>query len=126
MVDLSADQAAQLGGGDVTVDSSPSANVFFVYTNTDPAVSPITSNPGFQEAVRYGIDYDALVGLAGEGSSQTPGVIPTTFLGALDPSDAIQRDTDAGRAGAGRQRHHRPDRDAVLPERDPGQRHRLR
>lgn len=93
VVDLSADQAAQLGGGDVTVDSSPSANVFFVYTNTDPAVSPITSNPGFQEAVRYGIDYDALVGLAGEGSSQTPGVIPTTFLGALDPSDAIQRDT---------------------------------
>ena len=94
VVDLSADQAAELGGGDVTVDSSPSANVFFVYTNNDPAVSPITSNPDFQEAVRYGIDYSALVDLAGEGSSQTPGVIPTTFLGALDPSDAVERDTD--------------------------------
>src|SRR4051812_7672829 len=40
VLDLSADQAAELGG-DVTVDSSASANVFFVYTNNDPAVSPI-------------------------------------------------------------------------------------
>ncbi len=93
VVDLSADQAADLGS-QVTVDSSPSANVFFVYTNDDPAVSPITSNPDFQEAVRYGIDYSALVDLAGEGSSQTPGVIPSTFLGALDASDAVERDVD--------------------------------
>jgi peptide/nickel transport system substrate-binding protein len=97
VLDLSADQAAELGG-DVTVDSSASANVFFVYTNNDPAVSPITSNPGFQEAVRYGIDYDALVELAGEGASQTPGVIPTTFLGALDAGDAVARDVDRAKA----------------------------
>lgn len=95
VLDLSADQAADLGS-DVKVDSTPSANVFFVYTNANPQVSSVTSNPKFQEAVRYGIDYDALVQLAGEGAAQAAGVIPTTFLGALDSSDAVQR--DVGRA----------------------------
>jgi peptide/nickel transport system substrate-binding protein len=95
-VDLSPDQAKGLDALQVVSGASP--NVFFLFTNDNPAISKTTTNPKFQEAVRYGIDYKGLIELAGEGAVQAPGVVPSMFLGALSGSDAVTRNVDKAKA----------------------------
>jgi peptide/nickel transport system substrate-binding protein len=90
-VDLSGDQVADLGDG-VTVTSGPSAQTIFLLLNQDPAISDVTSNPDFVAAVRYALDYDGLLELAGAGSEQATGVIPPSFLGAL--TEGVEQDLD--------------------------------
>ncbi|GLX97270.1 ABC transporter substrate-binding protein [Herbidospora sp. NBRC 101105] len=95
-VDLSPEQAK--GMGDLQVVNGASPNVFFLFTNDNPEISKISSNPKFQEAVRYGIDYQGLVDLAGEGAVQAPGIVPSVFLGALPAADGIKRDVAKAKA----------------------------
>jgi peptide/nickel transport system substrate-binding protein len=80
-VDLSPAQAQGMTGVQIVNGASP--NLFFVLANENPKVSKITSNPHFQQAVRYGINYQSLVQLAGKGAVQAAGIIPTMFLGSL-------------------------------------------
>lgn len=84
-VDLSPNQTKSLSG--VQIKKAPSPNIFFLFTNANPKISKTTANPWFQQAVRAAINYKSLIQLAGEGSVQTPGVVPTVFLGSL-PSSA--------------------------------------
>ncbi len=86
-IDLSSDQAASLNGTSVQVKASPGPNVFFVFANDNPKISTTTSNKHFQNAVRAALDYASYVQLAGAGAIQTPGVVPSMFLGALTPAD---------------------------------------
>jgi peptide/nickel transport system substrate-binding protein len=95
-VDLSPAQAQGLSGVDIQRGASP--NFFFVYTNSSPAVSKATSNRDFQEAVRYGIDYQGLLQLAGEGSLQAAGVVPSMFLGSLPQEQGVKRDVARAKA----------------------------
>jgi peptide/nickel transport system substrate-binding protein len=95
-VDLAPSQARGLRGVNVVQGTSP--NVTFVFTNDNPAVSKVTSNPDFQEAVRYGIDYPSLVQLAGAGAVQTPGVVPSVFVGALPKSADVRYDLAKAKA----------------------------
>lgn len=95
-VDLSPAQAAGVSGVNVVNGASP--NVFFLLTNNSAKVSTIASNPDFQEAVRYGLDYDGLLQLAGAGSVQASGVIPSMFLGSLPASGAVKRDLSRAKA----------------------------
>ncbi|HEU5270822.1 MAG TPA: ABC transporter substrate-binding protein [Jatrophihabitans sp.] len=95
-VDLSPAQAQGMSGVNIVNGASP--NLFFVFTNNSPKVSAATSNPDFQEAVRYGLDYAGLLQLAGTGSVQAAGVIPSMFLGSLPASDAVQRDLPRAKA----------------------------
>ena len=98
-IDLSADQAQTLTSNkNVNVSLQPSTWIFFIWANDDPKVSSVTSNPNFQKALRYGIDYSSLVSLAGKGAIQAPGVIPSMFLGSLPQSARIN--TDAAKAKA--------------------------
>jgi peptide/nickel transport system substrate-binding protein len=80
-VDLSPTQAQGMSGVQIVNGASP--NLFFVLSNDNSKVSKITSNPQFQTAVRYGIDYQGLVQLGGKGAVQAAGVIPTMLLGSL-------------------------------------------
>jgi peptide/nickel transport system substrate-binding protein len=96
-LDLSGDQVSSLGSG-VTVTSDPSANVIFLLLNQDPAISTATSDPNFVKAVKEAIDYKDLVSIAGTGTSQAAGVVPSMFLGALDASDALTHNADAAKA----------------------------
>ena len=80
-VDLSPTQAQGMSGVQIVNGASP--NLFFLLTNDNPKVSKITSNPEFQQAVRYGINYASLVQLAGKGAVQAAGIIPSMFLGSL-------------------------------------------
>ena len=82
-VDLSPTQAQGMSGVQIVNGASP--NLFFVLSNDATKVSKITSNPDFQTAVRDGINYPSLVQLAGKGSVQAAGIIPSMFLGSLPP-----------------------------------------
>jgi peptide/nickel transport system substrate-binding protein len=97
-IDLSSDQASSLKGSSVQVKASAGPNVFFVFANDNPKISTTTSNKHFQNAVRYGLNYASYVQLAGAGAIQTPGVVPSLFLGALTPADAAQFDLTKAKA----------------------------
>lgn len=90
-VDLSGDQVKDLGDG-FTVDAAPSAQTLFLLVNQDKAVGGVTANPKFAEAVRYALDYDKLLELAGAGSVEATGVIPPMFAGAL--KGGVKQDLD--------------------------------
>ena len=92
-LDLSPDQASSLKSNDkLQVKQTASPNVFFLFANDNPQVSPVTPNLHFQNAVRYGLDYQGIIQLAGSGAVQAAGVIPSGFLGALPASAALKRD----------------------------------
>ncbi len=98
-LDLGSDQIASLKSNpNVTISTSPSPTLFFLFSNANPAVSTITSNPKFREAVTYGLDYKSLLELAGDGAVRAAGVVPDSFLGALKASDGITRDVAKAKA----------------------------
>lgn len=96
-LDLSGTQAQGLGSS-VKVTSDPSANVIFLLVNQKPSISKNTSNPDFLKAVKESIDYSDIVSIAGTGTSQATGVIPSMFLGALKSADALKMDAAAAKA----------------------------
>jgi peptide/nickel transport system substrate-binding protein len=96
-LDLSPDQTSGVEGK-ATVLKTPSANVGFLLVNANPAVSKVTANPQFAEAVRYGVDYEGILKVTGEGSSQAVGVIPSTFAAALPKEQAVKRDVARAKA----------------------------
>jgi peptide/nickel transport system substrate-binding protein len=78
--------------------ASATVDQWFMYANADRAVSGTTSNPHFWAAVRYGLDYNGLVSLAGFGAKQAPGVIPSSYAAALSMKDAIKRNVTKAKA----------------------------
>jgi len=92
-IDLSADQAKTLQGkSNLKVSLQPSTWVFWLFANDNPQISAITSNKQFQQAVRYALDYKSIVGVAGPGAIQAPGIIPSMFLGSLPQSARVNQD----------------------------------
>ena len=98
-IDLSSDQAQTLkSNSKVHVSLQPSTWTFWLFTNNDSSVSSVTSNKQFQTAVRYALDYQSIVSIAGPGAIQAPGVIPSMFLGALPQKDAIKQNVTKAKA----------------------------
>ena len=98
-LDLSPDQAATLSSGSsLQVKAIPGPNVFFLFSNDNSKISATTPNKHFQNAIRYGLDYASFVQLSGAGGIQTPGVVPSMFLGALPQSAAVKRDLTKAKA----------------------------
>jgi peptide/nickel transport system substrate-binding protein len=92
-IDLSADQAKGLqGNSKLKVSLTPSTWVFWLFSNNDTSISNVTSNKHFQNAVRYALDYRSIVGVAGPGAIQAPGIIPSMFLGSLPQASAVEQD----------------------------------
>ena len=96
-LDMSPDQAGKVKG-QAQVIQQPTPTTAFLFSNDNPATSKVTSNKDFQEAVRYGLDYKSLLDVAGAGSAQAAGIVPTFFTGALDASKATQRDIPRAKA----------------------------
>jgi peptide/nickel transport system substrate-binding protein len=91
-IDLSADQAQTIKGNKrLNVRTEPSTWIFFMFANSNPQISAITSNKHFQQAVRYALNYRSIVSVAGPGAIQAPGLIPSMFLGALPKKAAIKQ-----------------------------------
>ncbi len=95
-LDLSPDQAKGLAKG-LKVERTPSANVWFLFANANAKVSETSSNPHIQNAIRYALDYNGYVRLAGSGAKRAAGVVPSMFLGALE-SSAVATNLDKAKA----------------------------
>lgn len=93
-MDLNGDQVAGLGD-DLSVDSVPSGQTIFLLLNQGEAGGEL-ANVKIAEAIRYALDYDALLELAGAGAVQATGVIPPGFEGSLD--SGITQDLDKAKA----------------------------
>lgn len=100
-LDLGSDQIAGLSG-DVVVSTSQSPTIFFLFLNANPEVSQVTSTADFREAVKYGLDFDGILELAGDGAERAYGIVPSSYLGALGPDAAVERDLDRAKAAAAR------------------------
>jgi peptide/nickel transport system substrate-binding protein len=98
-LDLSSAQAQTLDDdAGLVVKREPSPWVFYMFTSNDRKLSQVTPNKRFQQSLRHALDYRALVSIAGPGAVQAPGLIPSVFLGALPPREAIKRDVRQARA----------------------------
>ena len=98
-IDLSADQAQTIRGNSrLNVATRPSTWTFWLFANNNPSISSITPNAHFQAAVRYALDYKSIVGVAGPGAIQAPGIIPSMFLGALPRKEAIKTNLTKARS----------------------------
>jgi len=82
----------------VTVRTSLIANTFYVLMNNNPEVGGAFANPKVQQAVRYALDYQGIMAIAGPGALRLAGIIPTTFPGSLDSREAVRTDRDKARA----------------------------
>jgi peptide/nickel transport system substrate-binding protein len=82
----------------VTTKASPAATTFYVLMNANPQVGGPFANPKVQQAVRYALDYDGILALAGPGAVRLAGIIPAVFPGALDPRQAVKTDRERARA----------------------------
>ena len=82
----------------VTAKASPAATTFYVLMNADPQIGGPFANPKVQQAVRYALDYDGILALAGPGAVRMAGVIPPVFPGAMDPKQGARTDRDRARA----------------------------
>ncbi|NUQ33127.1 MAG: hypothetical protein HOP99_10005, partial [Dermatophilaceae bacterium] len=87
VLDLSPSQAdgadARPPASAATVTSMRSSTLTYLALNQNSAVNAWTANPLFAEAVRRGIDRDAL-GKEVPGTAPAPGLIPAGIVGALD------------------------------------------
>jgi peptide/nickel transport system substrate-binding protein len=98
-IDLSSSQAQSIKNNKkLKVVLTPSTWVFFLLMNNNAAVSSVTSNKDFQRAVRYAIDYRSVVQVGGPGTIQTPGLIPSMFLGSLPQSARINQNLTRAKA----------------------------
>ncbi|QYH35556.1 ABC transporter substrate-binding protein [Salinibacterium sp. M195] len=70
---------------------------YFLSLNQDPAVSELTSNRAFVNALRASIDNAGIAKLFGPDATAASGVVPPAFSGALDPSDAPKQDIEAAK-----------------------------
>ncbi|HTX01648.1 MAG TPA: ABC transporter substrate-binding protein, partial [Acidimicrobiales bacterium] len=85
-LDLSPSQTTSLSG--VKIVSGASPNIWFLFDNDSRKVAGgITDNHDFQQAVRYGVNYQSLLAVAGKGAIQAAGLVPTQFNGTLPMSD---------------------------------------
>ena len=97
--DLSAVQAASLKSKQgLSVLLTPAPILFFLDLNRAAAGCDACANPHIQRAIRYALDYAALLQVAGPGAVQAPGLVPPQFLGHLPPAAAPKRNLDKARA----------------------------
>src|SRR5487761_963736 len=97
-LDISSQDASTLNTSVVNVSSAPSSDQFYLVVNASPAVLPHADDQNFRDAVRYGLDYQGLVALAGKGAVQATGFIPDGLVGALPLSQAPHLDLARARA----------------------------
>ena len=98
-IDLASDQAQSLrGNSKLKVSLQPSTWVFWLFANNDSSLSSVTANKQWQQAIRYGLDYKGILSVAGPGAYQTPGIIPSMFLGALPKKDQIKQNVTRAKA----------------------------
>jgi peptide/nickel transport system substrate-binding protein len=82
----------------VTVKTSLASTLVYVMMNQNPAVGGPFTNPKVVQAVRYALDYEGMLALAGEGALRQAGIIPNNFPGALPQREAFKTDREKAKA----------------------------
>jgi len=82
----------------VAVKTSPAATTFYILMNNAPDVGGPFANPKVQQAVRYALDYQGIMAIAGPGAVRLAGVIPSLMPGLLDPKNAPTTDREKAKA----------------------------
>ncbi|MEU2663612.1 ABC transporter substrate-binding protein [Micromonospora sp. NPDC007220] len=72
--------------------------VYFLFLNADPAVSPVSSNAKFNQALRAAIDYEGIAGLYGKGAAPGAGLVAPAYPGALPAEEQSKRDVAKAKA----------------------------
>ncbi len=97
-LDITADQVPALEENEaIEVFQGTSPAIIFLLCNQDEEIGGPMSNPLVQLAIRYAIDYDGILELAGGAAVQPASVIPVGFFGAFDTDQAFDRDLDRAR-----------------------------
>lgn len=92
---LGQDQASALQGtANVSVNTAPVATNFFVMFSMNPDLAGPLADPRVRDAIRYALDYDGIMKIAGPGAVRLGGVIPALLPGALESNTAIKQDKD--------------------------------
>ncbi|HEY8318081.1 MAG TPA: ABC transporter substrate-binding protein [Amnibacterium sp.] len=95
---LNAQQVAGIGSS-LKVHKSTSPDVGYLWLNQNPTYGKgVTNNPDFVTAVRKGLNYPDILAVAGEGSTQPGGMVPSQFLGAITPDATNTYDAAAAKA----------------------------
>jgi len=100
-LDLRPDQASSLGK-DFNVEEAAGSDIAFLLFNFDPAISSVTTNKDFREAVTDAIDYEGVLNIVGDGAQRSGGLVPSMFGGALPGSDGAKQDVAAAKAALAR------------------------
>lgn len=66
--------------------------MYYAYANTDPAVSPVTSNPAFPTAFKAALDYEGIAELYGRGGDTLGGMVAPAYPGSLPTEDGPTQD----------------------------------
>jgi peptide/nickel transport system substrate-binding protein len=88
-LDLSASQAAPLKSK-LNVALHSAGSTWFLLMNQSPKISSVTPNKYFQAAVRYGIDYNKVLQVAGAGNVREASISPPTLAYALPAKYAVK------------------------------------
>ncbi len=105
-LNLNSQQVNGLASGDIKVAKSTSANVGYLWLNQNASASAgVTNDAGFVKAVRRAIDYSSILQLAGTGSTQPGGIIPSQFVGALKSDAANSTDLAAAKSALSSSRY---------------------
>jgi peptide/nickel transport system substrate-binding protein len=98
-MDLSSDQVPSLKDNPaVSVFEGLSDTIVFLIMNEDESIGGPMSDPLVQKAIRYGLDYEGILLLAGGQAVSPASVIPVGFLGAYGPDKAFVRDVEQAKA----------------------------
>jgi peptide/nickel transport system substrate-binding protein len=82
----------------VVIQSSVVATSFLMMVNMDPALGGQLNNAKILQAIRYALDYNGILQIAGPGAQRMAGVIPNDLPGALDPREAFKTDVAKAKA----------------------------
>ena len=98
-LNLSAAQSGTLASNSaVTVKTDASPSLVRLQTTMDPEASATGANPHIQQAIRYALNYDALVQLAGTGAVQAAGLLPAPMAGSVSSDKAVKQDVDKAKS----------------------------
>lgn len=96
---ITQDQIPSLRGTNgIEVKLAPAASTVWILMNEDPSIGGDFANPKVQDAVRYALDYDGIMELAGPGAVRLAGIFPAVFSGAAPASSAIKSDPAKAKA----------------------------
>lgn len=94
-LDIPGRVAEDITGDALDVNAYPSPEVLYLAMSTDSS-SP-TADPEVRKAIQLGLDYDALVELAGPGTLRAAGIIPSNLIGSVPADDAIETDVETAK-----------------------------